>query len=108
MNPVRKLGAFSLLILQRTGRMGLFLLRAFIYAFSTRLYDKGKIIGLSWDSLGMQAMWETRELPGYLADYALVDDGSGDRKLVGLVVQTSLFGLARSHSLVIVLNLRQP
>ncbi len=78
------------------------------YAFSTRLYDKGKILGLNWDSLGMQAMWETRELPGYLADYALVDDGSGDRKLVGLVVQTSLFGLARNHSLVIVLNLRQP
>jgi hypothetical protein len=78
------------------------------YMFSTRLYDRGKVLGLSWDSLGMQVMWETRELPGYLADYALVDDGSGDRKLVGLVVQTSLFGVVRNHSIVIVLNLRQP
>ncbi len=77
------------------------------YMFTTRLYDKGKIMGLSWDSLSMQAMWQTRELPGYLADYALVDDG-GDRKLVGLVVQTSVFGVVRTRSVVVVLNLRQP
>ncbi len=77
------------------------------YAFQTRLYDKGKVFGLSWDGLGMQGVWETRELPGYVADYALVDpDGSGNRKLILLVVQTNLLGMTRSRSSVILLDLR--
>jgi Flagellar assembly protein T, C-terminal domain len=77
------------------------------YVFETRLYDKGKIFGLSWDGVGMQAVWETRELPGYIADYALVDpEGSGNRKLVLLVVQTNLVGMARSRSSVVLLDLR--
>ncbi len=79
------------------------------YVFKTRLYDKGKIFGLNWDGVGMQAVWETRELPGYIADYALVDpDGSGNRKLVLLVVQTNLLGIARSRSSVVLLDLRPP
>jgi hypothetical protein len=77
------------------------------YVFQTRLYDKGKILGLNWDGVGMQAVWETREVPGYIADYALVDpDGSGNRKLVLLVVQTGMFGVARSRSSVVLLDLR--
>jgi hypothetical protein len=79
------------------------------YIFQTRLYDRGKIFGLSWDGVGMQPVWETREMPGYIADYALVDpEGSGDRKLVLLVVQTGMFGTARSRSNVVVLDLRPP
>lgn len=79
------------------------------YTFQTRLYDKGKIFGLNWDGIGMQAVWETRELPGYIADYALVDpDGSGNRKLVLLVVQTGMLGMARSRSSVVVLDIRPP
>ncbi len=79
------------------------------YVFKTRLYDKGKIFGLNWDGVGMQAVWETRELPGYIADFALVDpDGSGNRKLVLLVVQTNLLGIARSRSSVVLLDLRPP
>jgi hypothetical protein len=77
------------------------------YVFDTRMYDKGKIFGLNWDGVGMQAVWETRELPGYIADYALVDpEGSGNRKLVLLVVQTNLIGMARSRSSVVLLDLR--
>ncbi len=79
------------------------------YVFHTRLYDKGKILGLNWDGVGMQAVWETRELPGYIADYALIDpDGSGNRKLVLLVVQTGLLGMAKSRSSVVVLDIRPP
>jgi hypothetical protein len=79
------------------------------YVFQTRLYDKGKIFGLSWDGVGMQPIWETRELPGYIADYALVDpDGSGSRKLVLLVVQTNLLGMTNTRSSVVVLDLRPP
>jgi hypothetical protein len=79
------------------------------YLFHTRLYDKGKIFGLSWDGVGMQPVWETRELPGYVADFALVDpEGTGDRKLVLLVVQTNLFGMTKSRSSVVLLDLRPP
>lgn len=77
------------------------------YIFQTRLYDKGKIFGLAWDGIGMQPEWETRELPGYIADFALVDpEGSGNRKLVLLVVQTNLIGMARARSSVFLLDLK--
>ena len=79
------------------------------YSFRTRMYDKGKIFGLTWDGLGMQAVWETREVPGYIADFALVDpEGSGNRKLVLLVVQTNLLGMAAGRSTVVVLDIRPP
>jgi hypothetical protein len=79
------------------------------YIFNTRMYDKGKIFGLSWDGLGMQSVWETRELPGYIADFALVDpEGSGNRKLVLLVVQTNLLGMTKGRSIVVVLDIRPP
>jgi hypothetical protein len=55
----------------------------------------------------MQAVWETREVPGYIADFALIDpDGSGNRKLVLLTVQTNLLGMAKSRSSVVLLDLR--
>jgi hypothetical protein len=77
------------------------------YVFSTRLYDKGKIFGLNWDGIGMQEVWETRELPGYVADFALVDpEGTGNRQLVLLVVQTNVLGMAKSRSSVVLLDLR--
>ena len=77
------------------------------YLFQTRLYDKGKIFGLAWDGIGMQTVWETREVPGYIADFALVDpEGSGDRKLVLLVVQTNLIGMGTSRSNIVVLDLK--
>jgi hypothetical protein len=55
----------------------------------------------------MQAVWETREVPGYIADYALVDpEGTGDRKLVLLVVQTNLVGMGTSRSSIVLLDLK--
>jgi hypothetical protein len=79
------------------------------YIFQTRLYDKGKIFGLSWDGIGLQPVWETREVSGYIADYALVDpDGSGNKKLILLVVQTNLLGMTKGRSSVVLLNLRPP
>ncbi len=79
------------------------------YMFQTRLYDRGKIVGLTWDSIGMQQLWETREMPGFIADYALVDpEGGGDRKLVLLVVSTNFMGYASGRTNVIVLDLKRP
>jgi hypothetical protein len=77
------------------------------YAFQTRMYDKGKMFGLRWDGIGMQPLWETREVPGYITDFALMDpDGSGNRKLVLLVVQTNLIGMSTSRTSVIILDLK--
>jgi len=76
------------------------------YVFQTRLYDRGKVFGLSWDGVGMQATWETRDLPGYIADFGLVGEPGGERKLVLLVVQTNLIGVGKSRSTVVLLDLR--
>jgi hypothetical protein len=77
------------------------------YIFQTRLYDKGKVFGLSWDGAGMQPIWETREVPGYIADLALLDpEGTGNRKLVLLVVQTNIIGMASSRTSVVILDLK--
>ena len=79
------------------------------YIFQTRLYDRGKIVGLTWDTVGIQQLWETREMPGFIADYALVDpDGGGDRKLVLLVVATNFLGYAGGRSNLVVLDLKRP
>jgi len=79
------------------------------YIFQTRLYDRGKIVGLAWDTVGIQQLWETREMPGLIADYALVDpDGGGDRKLVLLVVSTNFLGYAGGRSNLVVLDLKRP
>lgn len=78
------------------------------YVFQTRLYDRGKVFGLSWDGVGMQATWETRDLPGYIADFALTGEAGGDRKLVLLVVQTNLIGVGKTRSTVLLLDLRPP
>ena len=77
------------------------------YIFQTRMYDKGKVFGLNWDGVGLQPIWETREAPGYIADFALLDPaGTGDRKVVLLVVQTNLIGMATSRTSVLILDLK--
>lgn len=94
-------GKKQLIVLRNTPSTG--------YFFQTRLYDKGKIFGLSWDGAGMQPVWETREMPGYVADFALVDpDGSGNRKLVVLVVPTNMLGVGKTRSNIVLLDLRPP
>jgi hypothetical protein len=78
------------------------------YLFKTRLYDKGKVFGLAWDGVGLQEVWQTRELPGYVADYALVDpEGTGDKKLVLLVIQTNLLGMTKSRSGLVILDMKR-
>jgi hypothetical protein len=77
------------------------------YMFRTRMYGKGKVFGIAWDGVGVVPVWETREFPGYLADYALVDfDGSGAWRLVGLAVRSTVLGVAGNQSVVVVLDLK--
>jgi hypothetical protein len=78
------------------------------YAFQTRMYDKGKLFGLAWDGVSMVPVWETRELPGRVADFALAEgDEPGQTRLVALVVRSGVLGLgAGSQSMVLVLDLQ--
>jgi len=77
------------------------------YVFKTRLYDKGKVFGLNWDGMGVQAMWETREMPGYIADFAVADlDGSGSQKLILLINPTNFMGAGKSRCMVLVMGVR--
>ncbi|MBI4536459.1 MAG: hypothetical protein HY712_00715 [candidate division NC10 bacterium] len=94
-------GKRSIVLPQNTASTG--------YMFRTRLYNKGKVFGIAWDGVGVLPMWESREFPGYLADFALVDfDGSGQWRLVGLSVRNTLFGVARIQSMVVVFDLKAP
>ncbi|MBI3989989.1 MAG: VCBS repeat-containing protein [candidate division NC10 bacterium] len=55
----------------------------------SRFHNKGKIVALRWNGAGLEKLWETRELRGYIADYAVGELG-GERAqhLVIVVVQT--------------------
>jgi hypothetical protein len=48
-------------------------------------------------------------VPGYVADFALVGGASeGEHRLVLLVVQTNLIGMAKSRSTIVLLELKPP
>ena len=64
-----------------------------------RLYKTGRIEALQWNGLGFEKKMETKEISGYVADYAVVDlDGDGNRELIYAVVKGggALFGKAKS------------
>ena len=52
-----------------------------------RNFTKAQIVGLSWDGTGMAEVWQTRELTGRVADYAVADlEGDGRQDLVLILV----------------------
>lgn len=71
-----------------------------------KLYEKSKLYELRWDGLSFQTVWESREMDGYIADYAMTDlDGDGAPELVALLVLSRL--LETPKSTVIVYKLGQ-
>ena len=63
------------------------------HSFSSRLfkryrrYSGGQFESLSWDGLGLAENWHTREVSGYICDYAIGDiDNDGQPKLVVAIV----------------------
>ncbi|MEA3230375.1 MAG: VCBS repeat-containing protein, partial [Thermodesulfobacteriota bacterium] len=60
-----------------------------------RKFSKAKIVGLTWDGAGIAEAWQTRELSGRVADFAVADlEGDGRQDLVVVVVskEGSLIG----------------
>jgi TolB-like protein len=70
-----------------------------------RHYTKGSFVCLGWDGLGLSPLWETREISGYIADYA-VGDFTNDGKL-DLVAAVVKGGLISSSTTVIAYSLDQ-
>jgi TolB-like protein len=55
---------------------------------SMKSYEKGEIVSLSWDQLGMVENWKTRDIDGQITSLRVGDiDGSGHNQLVLAIVQ---------------------
>lgn len=80
---LEKKGRQNLIVPKNVPKVGYFL-------ENTRLYDKGKITNLSWQQMGLEPAWETKDLQGVITDIALADiDGDGVEDLVVLMLYPS-------------------
>jgi hypothetical protein len=62
-----------------------------------RFFERSKIYRLGWDGDALQPLWESRELPNYLADYFIGDfDGDGTLEAAVLLVDKKLIGQDKS------------
>jgi TolB-like protein len=54
----------------------------------TRSYQEGRFENLTWDNVGMRAVWRTRKFSGYISDFNLGDfDNDGQDEIVFAVVK---------------------
>jgi hypothetical protein len=94
-------GRDAVLVVRNTSPTGLVLERF-------RHYTKGSFVCLGWDGLGLSPLWETREVSGYIADYAVGDfTNDGKLDLVAAVVKQGLMSASTtviSYSLEQILN----
>jgi hypothetical protein len=62
-----------------------------------RFFERSKIFRLAWDGDSLQAVWESKEFPNYMADYYLGDfDGDGAQEMAVLLVEKNLLGTDKS------------
>jgi len=73
-------------------------------------YDKGEIVSLSWDQLGMVENWKTREISGMVTSIRLADlDKKGaDQLVLSLVAAKDLLKLGDAKSSIISYELKVP
>ena len=58
-------------------------------AARTSVFDKSSVIGLSWDGAALDEAWATKDVKGYLADFAIGDfDNDGAKDVILLVVES--------------------
>lgn len=74
---------------------------------SMKYYDRGEIVSLSWDQLGMVENWKTRELSGQVTALRIGDlDGSGKNQLVvSMVHEKDLLKFSDAKSSIITFDL---
>ncbi|MCF8107965.1 MAG: VCBS repeat-containing protein [Desulfohalobiaceae bacterium] len=53
-----------------------------------RYYNKGQLVSLSWDGIGLALDWKTRELSGQVRDFRIADmNNDGRKELVALLIK---------------------
>jgi hypothetical protein len=53
-----------------------------------RYYNKGQIVSLSWDGIGLALDWKTRQLSGQVRDFRIADmNNDGRKELVALLIK---------------------
>lgn len=68
-----------------------------------RLLKGGRMVALSWDQLGLNEKWETREAGGYISDADLYDtDGDGQEELIFSVVRQTESVVTTPRSFIVV------
>jgi hypothetical protein len=73
-----------------------------------RKFTHGEIEIRSWDGVGLAVLWKTRELKGYISDFAIADfDNDGQAEIVvSLVSQTGLTVTTKAKSALIAYELK--
>ena len=69
---------------------------------SIKVFDRGEIVSLSWDNMGLTENWKTRELDGQITSLRIGDlDGSGRQQLVlSMVYAKDLLKLNDARSVI--------
>ena len=66
-----------------------------------RSFKSGQIECLVWDKMGLYQKWRTREISGYISDYAIADvDNDGQDELVFSVVEKHSSALGKAKSFI--------
>lgn len=60
-------------------------------------YPSGTMVGLKWNGLGLEELWRTRKIDGYIIDYQVksqvqkIGTGNEDELFIGLILNTGAF-----------------
>jgi TolB-like protein len=67
-----------------------------------RVYDRARIVNLTWQGMGFLESWETPEIAGYISDYQLKDiDNDGKDEIVITAVSKGVLRSGASSSLLV-------
>ena len=68
-----------------------------------KLFDRGEIYFLKWNTLGLQSMGHTQKMAGYISDFTVTDyNGNGDKDVVYAVTSAKGFlGLGKDKSYIV-------
>jgi TolB-like protein len=67
-----------------------------------RIYDRARLVNLSWRGVGLTENWETPEIPGYISDYQIIDvDNDGKDEIVLTAVSKATLRKGASSALLL-------
>lgn len=72
-------------------------------------YTSGTLVGLKWNGLGLEEMWRTRKIDGYVVDYQVksqsmkIKEGEEDELFIGVVLNSGTFEALTSDQSTVVI-----